>query len=232
MIRRTTWVLLAVFAVLVLGTLYLQRTGNLTAAATTTPSPTPEEPPLLQVQAGGISSLRITDAQGKVVALERDAQSGWKMTEPKAGTADGSKVDAAITPLETLQVLNKLEPAPAANVIGLDKPSYTLSLGLADGKQYTLQVGKVTPTGSGYYSSMDGGAAVVVSKSTIDTVIDLLNNPPFPPTATPAGSDTPGTPVGSETPGAAGATGTPGSSGASQTPEGTGVPGAASTATP
>jgi hypothetical protein len=126
--------------------------------------------------------------------LERDAQSAWTLTEPPAEKTDAEKVDSTMASLASLEVLNTLETGLALDVVGLANPSYTLQIGLADGSQHEIEVGEATPTGTGYYARLDGGAPVVVSKFAIDSAAELLTTPPIIPTETPtveAGTRTP-----------------------------------------
>ena len=48
------------------------------------------------------------------------------------------------------------------------------------------QVGVITPTDSGYYVLNTAGEVVVVSKSSIDSLLELLKNPPYLETLTPS----------------------------------------------
>jgi len=192
MIKRNTWILLAAFAVLLLAAVYLQRSGGL-ATGEEEATPTVEQQQLRDVDADGISSFQIEDAQGKVVAVERDAQGAWTLTEPPAEKTDSAKVDSAMASLASLEVLNTLETDLALEVVGLANPIYTLQMGLADGGQHVIEVGEATPTGTGYYTRMDGGAPVVISKFAVDSAAELLTTPPIIATETPtAGTDIPG----------------------------------------
>jgi hypothetical protein len=57
-------------------------------------------------------------------------------------------------------------------------------------------VGNLTATSSGYYMSRLGQIPVVILKSSLDAILDKIDNPPIfvPPTpsATPEWTDTPG----------------------------------------
>jgi hypothetical protein len=184
MIRRNTWFLLAVFAVLLAAVIYLQRSGGLGANEEEV-TPTAEGQQLLNVEAEGIQSLRIEDARGEVVAVERDAQGAWALTEPQADETDTAKVDSVVTSLASLGVLNTLETDLALDVVGLSTPAYNLEIGLTDGGQHVIQVGGATPTGTGYYARMDGGAPVVISKFPVDSAVEFLTTPPIIATEAP-----------------------------------------------
>ena len=85
-----------------------------------------------------------------------------------------------------LRIMTLLETSPEPSVVGLDVPSSTLELGFVSGKSHKIEVGNVSPTGSGYYVRFDGGKIYVISQSGIDALLKLLTAPPFPATETPS----------------------------------------------
>ena len=103
--------------------------------------------------------------------------------------------------------------------MGLDQPTYTITLLLSNGKQIGLYVGDQTPTGTGYYARADNAQAVVVAKTELDKVINLLKTPPLAATYTPTMTmTTTSTPTATKT--------------ATKTPETTSEPGETITPTP
>ncbi len=208
--KRTTWVLVIIFVV-VLGAAYVfqQHTMN-TAASQTTPTATPEQN-LLNIQSSALRSLRIEDAQGKTVALSRDASGKWTLTEPKPPATDTGRVEQAVSNLNGLLIMNKLVTPPPAQDTGLAKPAYTITLDTGSGQPQVVQIGTVTPTGTGYYAQLKGGPVVVVSKSSVDGLLDIFNTPPIQPTATltpPAKTSAPGFTSGTPAPSGASIQGT------------------------
>jgi hypothetical protein len=105
------------------------------------------------------------------------------------------------------------------DIVGLDKPAYTLTITFAASKTHELIVGSVTPIQNGYYSQLDGGPIKIVDKIGVDALLSLLTSPPYLATLTPVATMTssPGpatsTPEALLTPG-----GTPGESTATPTP--------------
>lgn len=193
MIRRNTWVLLGVFVILLAGAIYLQRSGGLKPAAGTE-TPTPAEKPLLDIQAEAIRTLKIENAQGQVVTVERQADgTTWKIVQPQTEAADANKIEPAISSLVGLGALNPLETTVDLKVIGLESPADTITIGLSDGGQHVLLIGTETPITTGYYARLDGGAPLVISKFSVDSVLGLLQNPPTLATSTTVpGTETPG----------------------------------------
>jgi hypothetical protein len=183
MIRRTTWIYLALFIALLGFAWYFQSSKEKAAAQVT---PTPGTQSLFNIEESSIKSLKIEDNQGKIVALGRDEKGLWSLTEPKADMTDISQAESAVSQLVSLTVLSSVDPAPSADVTGLNPADYTVTIDFNNGSQKVLLVGKVTPIQNGYYSQLDGGPVDVVNKYGMDAFLKLLSNPPVAtPTAVP-----------------------------------------------
>lgn len=181
MIRRPTWILLALFAVS-LGAAWLwQRSQENQTEEQPTATPAAR---LLDLETDGIRDLQIEDAQGNRLFL-RQLGTIWVMEEPERQNVDIEKVNTAIEQLVSAEVINTLSTPPAQEQTGLVTPAYVLTITDLQGQAHVLDVGSVTPTQSGYYVRKDG-TVYVVGKFEIDDLVDLLKNPPgLPPTATP-----------------------------------------------
>ena len=82
-------------------------------------------------------------------------------------------------------------------IVGLEDPEYVLTVKFTGGGERTVEVGVITPTESGYYVRDTAGKVVIVSRSAIDALLELLTNPPYLETLTPSpASPETGTPVG------------------------------------
>lgn len=193
MIKRTTWILLAVFAALV-GVAWILQRSNLTAKSKATP--TAEAQLLFNLDANALSSLKIQDGQGKTVELNKDQNGQWKLVEPSGDVADSVQVDSTIRQYASVPVLNQLDPPPPPEATGLITPTYTVTLSSSDNQLHVAKVGAATSTGTSYYVQVNSGSVDVVSKSIVDGVLDLFKNPPL---ATPTPEASP-TPAASETP--------------------------------
>jgi hypothetical protein len=182
MIHRNTWIILAVFVVLLGFAYFTERNKqNITSNIT----PTPEVNFLPGVDGSGISGLKIQDNTSKEIVLDRDASGAWTLTTPKVDGTDTAQVEQAVTQLTSLSVVNTLDPAPAKDAVGLSPAVYTMTVTLKVGGQKIINVGKITPTQSGYYAQVDNGPMYVVSKYGLDEVLGLLETPPVMPTSTP-----------------------------------------------
>lgn len=183
MIRRSTWIFVAVFVGLLGIAFFLQRSGFLEEEAD--PLPT-QRPQILNVDANLFRQIELESAQGERVLLDKDPQGAWQLIEP-AGKQIGSQVslEAAINAIASLQALNTLENEIALEVIGLSPAAYTLTARANDGRERVLRFGEQTPTGSGYYVQNEAGNLFVVSTINYESVLKLLSDPTILVTPTP-----------------------------------------------
>jgi hypothetical protein len=201
MIRRSTWIVLAVFVVVLAAAVLIERSQPAADEAEATPVAT--EANLLPVTFSEISGLRLEEtATGQVVELALDEEGTWQLSQPQPGPADSTEVESSLSALTTLRVQTSLEPAASLAIFGLAEPAYRLSLETAEGETLTLLVGDQTPTASGYYVQVNDGPPQVVSKFSLDSFLRMLVEPPFQPTPTPEVEETEGagtpTPVAGE----------------------------------
>jgi hypothetical protein len=183
MIRRTTWIFLLVFAVL-LGLVWIfpRIKGKISSSQATA---TPETKFLVTLDEKNIKSLRLEDSLGKAVVLGRDANGLWTLVEPAGKQIDLAAAESGVTQLLSLPITLTLEPAFDQAAIGLSPPAYTITLDLSDGKQMVVKVGKLTPIKNGYYTQVDDGPTTVVSNYSLDAFLKMLENPPALETPTP-----------------------------------------------
>jgi hypothetical protein len=201
MVRRSTWILLAILA-LALGAYFVIK-GSASKASNL--KPTPAENTYLITQAdGSLQSLRIFDTKGNNFRMQRDLSKIWVITAPSSGTADQGLAGGAETQVGALRIVVKLETPPNSGTIGLAVPVYTMELGFVSGASHKIEVGNMSPTSSGYYVRYDNGKTFIIAQSGIDALLNLLKAPPFPATATPEPTEgstgTPSLEVASPTP--------------------------------
>ncbi len=181
MIRRTTWILLAVLAAAIGGYLALRQPP----AGLELPLPTPQET-AWTLSAEQVVSFRVLDrASASVVVLKRDSVEGWRMLAPAVGPADPGRVEMTLASLLAPPVRQRLAEPEDPAAFGLDLPGRSVTIFLADGTTATLEIGDLDPTGTVYYVRVQGASGILLlTRFGLDDVIGLLSDPPFPP-ATP-----------------------------------------------
>jgi hypothetical protein len=183
MIKRPTWILLIVLALVVVSYYVIK---NRPSATSTQATPTALGNNFLVTQADGtLQILRISDKQNRTVQMQRDTSGTWNVMQPTSGAADQSLASAAETQVGALRIVTALDNSLNLGDAGLESPPYTIELTFNSGIKHVIRVGTLTPTSSGYYVQYDSGNLYVVAQSGIDALLNLLTSPPFPATETP-----------------------------------------------
>jgi hypothetical protein len=168
------------------GAYYYLNHRNKTADIALTAEPSLQAPTyLFNAQDGTPSSIRIESKAGQTVEIARGADNAWAMNQPIATKADQAAAEAAATQLTSMSILDTV-PDVDLKIVGLETPEYVLTVKFANGVERTVDIGVVTPTESGYYVRNAQNKVVIVSKSAIDALLELLNNPPYLETLTPS----------------------------------------------
>lgn len=126
---------------------------------------------LVQLTKAEISTVALESAKGTTALTRRDA-SHWDVTRPFQAPAATFAVDSlldAVTGLIPQSTLGKDAGDPAA--YGLNTPAAKLTLGTSSGRSVTLEIGKASPVGAGFYARLlPGGAVYLVDSSVKDTL--------------------------------------------------------------
>jgi hypothetical protein len=185
MIRRTTWIILGVFVVLLGLAWYLQRGKPATAVQAT---PTPGRQYMFDIQESNIKKLEIANNQGQRVILGRDSKGVWSLEEPQADATDVAQAESAVTQLVTLSVVSTMAATPQPDASGLNSPTDVITLTMNSGPLQIAYIGKTTPIQNGYYAQLGkDGPVMVVNTDGLDSFLRILESPPILGTATPTG---------------------------------------------
>lgn len=189
MIRRNTWIVLLVFAVLFGIAVYLNR-NPLPSASQATPSAT-EIPMLLS----GWSDSDIVWIEYKgdpaPVTLAQNPDGSWTVGPENSAAASIGQVEYLRTQIAALRANSVLNTTDPLDAVGLAAPTRVITLRNSAGQTVNLRIGKETPTGSAYYVQVDNQTPVVLSKFSVDAVLEALNREILAaPTATPPVSPT------------------------------------------
>jgi hypothetical protein len=182
MIRRSTWILLLIFALLLGFAWYLNRPKPV--------EPVPDsiseyESPisLFGDNAGEVVSFQIKGNE-QTVGISREEGNGWVFTdETHEGAVDQSIAESAASQLTALLLIEE-KVVIAPQYVGLKPPEYEISVKFSTGETHTLYIGDETPSGSGYYVQLDEGNVAIVDYFGIRSMLSLLDAPPYAPTPT------------------------------------------------
>ena len=187
MIRRSTWILLVILALLVGFAFIFQRNQDKKAEITATAIPTDQRAVLFGVEGSQVSGIDITNSSGSLLKLFMDPLTAtWAIRDVPLEQADTLQINANVEQLLASQIIETLTQPPPLDSIGLAAPVYTITVTTTDGFAVVAHVGALTPVGSGYYTRVGSGPVVIVEKTGIDNAIEMLSNPPLLPTPTQA----------------------------------------------
>ncbi len=183
MIRKTTWVLVVIFAVLLGSVWFIPWWQGRNPQPAPTASATAH--PILP---GAIVQLTVSGSGGMKVVTEKSPDPGkWNVLEPTGLVFDPTKVQDAISFMQGAKIQTELSTQPPIDAVGLAEPKNIIIAKLDNGSEVVLNVGNSTPTGSGYYAQIPGQPMFIISKGDIDPAIGLLTAgvPPVTPSTTP-----------------------------------------------
>jgi len=182
--KKTTWIILGVFIVVLVGFLLLQNVEN---DSTETPEPTSTPAPALRsLDDQDLKAIVLEESGVQTIKLERVDTLEWIVTTHPEGQVTAGNVEEILSYLSNLELISILSSTPPLEEIGLDEPVNTLRFEYDDGTSYTITIGMVTTLNDGYYAQVDDyEMAVVLPMGYIDQVIALMNTATLPPTPTP-----------------------------------------------
>jgi len=183
MVRRNTWIALAVFAAVVLSAVIL----NQTQKEQPPPAVTPEPDPLWSIQSADIVALTVEDlAASNVLQFERSVEYLWRMVGQEPGEADVASVERAVSWLSAPSPRDQLTNFDDLSDFQLDAPDYRVEIELASGDRLSFTVGRETPTGgSRYIASPNAEGIWIVSSLGLDEVLGLFQIAETSPTEAP-----------------------------------------------
>jgi hypothetical protein len=185
MIRKTTWITLCVFIILVLAALYINEQNKNVPEGVT---PTPE---LKSILSGNdtedIIQIIIEDASGAKIDLKLTDNGQWKFNDSTPGELDQNIISERIRTIKDIEEMSPLPNPPSLEDLGLIKPAYTIRLVYKNQDQTTILIGNQTTVNNGYYIKVDNKQPQVVNKYDINPLINILTEPPVlgTPTVTP-----------------------------------------------
>lgn len=186
MIRRSTLVYIVLLLALA-GAYYYLNNRNKTASLEVTAEATSEvtQGYLFTAEDGTPSGIRLESKAGQTVEIARGADNAWTLIKPSKAEAEQGAAEAAASQITTMSILDTV-PEIDPKIVGLETPEYILTVKFTSGGERTVDIGVITPTESGYYVSKKDGKVMIVSRSAIDSLLGLLNNPPYLETLTPS----------------------------------------------
>ncbi len=190
--KKTTYVLLGALALLVIYVVAVQQpAANVAATQTVVAQSASVTAPktLWSLTVDQVVGVTVADvAGGRTTAFSRPSPTeGWAVTAPEPGPADQLLVANQVAPLGNLTYMTEITSTTDLNGFGVLAPTYQISVTLANGTTYRLDVGSPAPLNNTLYAVVNGQAPLyTVSSASLQSYLDLLDAPPYlQPTATP-----------------------------------------------
>lgn len=181
MIRKQTWILVVIFVILLAVVFYLQKNPLPTTGANVTPSATS---PVSLLPGFGAQEIMFVSIKNGDTSLQLSNNGGNWVLLPENKPVDVGKAEEIRAQLADLHISANLPASFSVETVGLSTPAQTIALKNSQGKQIEMKIGKMTPTGDGYYVQVDNNNPVVVNKGTIDTLIEQISLSNLAPTPT------------------------------------------------
>jgi hypothetical protein len=178
MVRKQTWILLGVLAVL-LGLAYYLQQNPVAGSVSATPSPTPTANMLEGWTSNDIVWIEFKNFDGYIVDLTKEDQTGWMLGPEGDEMVEPGNVEQIRAQIVDIRTLALLDPGYNLESVGLAAPSNILTVKDAQGRKAIILFGNQTPTESGYYVQVNGEAPKVVSKYAVESLFDLFNKEQF-----------------------------------------------------
>ncbi len=195
-IRRSTWILLAIFIIGVGLVFYLDKYPI--SNANTTPTATMLPPLFSNMSYDKLVMIEIQGNAGSILQLKRNPDNTWGFTNIQGKSPDQGKVQELLFTLTGLTVTENLNSNLSLESVGLVTPTNTITLQDDAGSQNILRIGMVTSIGSGYYVQLNKNNPVIIDKTTIDNLTGLFSQANLvmvTPTTEGIGSGTPVAPA-------------------------------------
>jgi len=175
--KRSTVILLIVFAALLVLLLAFPRIQN--ALVTPTNTPTPYSQRFFNFENSDVIAIKVIPQDGQAFEVRRDSDGSW--TIPVISSPiDTEAIDSAVTQFVATTVLSMVGEVEDLSVFGLSYPvSFSLTIELKGDSDYQLELGAESPTGKGYYALLSDNSVVVLSKYSLDQFLNLRTDLPI-----------------------------------------------------
>ncbi|MDD5369747.1 MAG: DUF4340 domain-containing protein [Anaerolineaceae bacterium] len=171
MIRKNTWIMLGLLLILAVTAFILPRVKGSASRATVTITPSER---LLSGEKANFIKIRLSGVFSKPVTLQKNNQGVWTVIDPQGLKYDSNQLNSAVDGLTSSAVLNQLPTQPSKEDMGLLDPTFIIEGTQNNGTLTVINVGKLSPTGSGYYVQQDSNQAILVSSSPIKNFVELF----------------------------------------------------------
>ncbi len=192
MIRKPTWITLAIFILLlVFAILWPQLRPEESIPESTQTLESPWFIPFSELIGIKVENFE----EGKTVELQKDPEGQWNEVGGSQGQADEEIIERSINWLASPVIARELSTEGGLDQFGLDEPKGIITVTFTDGTTNVLLIGDVTVPGSMRYVKMPHSSRVLlIDKSVVNSVMELVDGDwlltPLPEEIEPEGTET------------------------------------------
>jgi len=168
MIRRSTWVVFAIFLIVAVLVILLTKTPNAPLSVSQTPEPTATPRMIQDWSLEEITRATLIRAIGGTTDLVKQSDGQWM--NQGVGLVPAGRVEQLLSELLATRILAELPADYSLESLYLVNPGQTILLESRSGKKLEIRIGGLTPTGNGYYVKVQDNAPIVVSRYAIEAV--------------------------------------------------------------
>ena len=173
MIRRSTWIAIAVLIVLLGVTWYFEWSPTGKARVKGTPTATPISQ-IIKENQSDLFLVELRTSNGEVTTLHKNSDNTWSLPRSPNQTVDQGKVQELLSDIYFLTPLTALDSKVSLDSFGLMNPIQVLNVQVTNGSPYVIKVGSLTATDSGYYIQVNSDPVIIVGKTSLESILDLL----------------------------------------------------------
>ena len=169
--KKTTWIVLGAFALLLIAFLIYQNIDN--EEPVETPVPTTQAV-LEQLDDQTISEIDYSDYTGENIRFTHDDSLDWSSPTHPDSVITAGKIEELMANLSGLTILTTISGSTPPEEVGLDSPTAVVTFTFDDGGTYKLEIGNPTAIDDGYYVRVDGAEIVVLPFDSVEQVATLF----------------------------------------------------------
>ena len=142
-------------------------------------------PPVVFFNFQGIDIVCISVTKGYLMTSVERQGTTWAVTAPAEEEADSARLDMLADTVARMQATRTLEDVNPTD-FGLLEPTAEVTIEVNDGRTAKLTIGDEVPGGTGrYVQRADDANIYIVPINQASGLLNLVDNPPYPPTPIP-----------------------------------------------
>lgn len=175
MIRKNTWIALIFLGLILAVAWYLEWSPMSKSRVRGTPTATT----FPNSFAWNVQDLAIvtftTNNTKESVGIRRNLDDSWGFIQQSDRLVDQGVAEQIVAEIQSIKTQDALDPNIDLVALGILNPIYTINLKMADNNEFDFKIGDLIPTGNGYYAQINNESPIVISKGSVDSIVEIFN---------------------------------------------------------